>query len=350
LLIQNSARFDGGGAYGELGEPFYPCTLSNCIISSNRANEGYGGGTYYATLRNCTVTKNVAIEGGGAWAGVLHNCMLIGNEAGNGGGVAGQSGTALETSLDSCTLAGNRATGGLPGHGGAAAKDSWLYSCIVYENYSLLGGGSPNYTASCSLNYCCTAPMPAGIGNIAYDPLFVDPANGNFRLQSNSPCINSGPRSSTGIVNPTGIVDLDGNERFVGGTIDIGAYEFQSPTSVLSYAWAQQYGLPTDGSADYADSDNDGMNNWQEWTAGTSPTDSSSALRLLQPVQGVSGVTVTWQSVTNRTYLVERASSIGAQSPFSPIADNIVGQDGTTSYIDTNNFGSSTFFYRVRVE
>jgi hypothetical protein len=117
---------------------------------------------------------------------------------------------------------------------------------------------------------------------------------------------------------------------------------------VLSYAWAQQYGFLTDGSADYADADNDGMNNWQGWVAGTIPTDSSSTLRLLQPLQGVSGVTVTWQSVTNRTYLLERTTSLGAQPSFSPIADNFVGQDGMTSYVDTNNFGSSTFFYRVR--
>ena len=91
---------------------------------------------------------------------------------------------------------------------------------------------------------------------------------------------------------------------------------FNLPASVLSYAWAQQYGLPTDGSADYSDSDGDLLSNWQEWIAGTVPTDALSALRLLNPAKAVSGVTVSWQSVSNRTYFLERATNLGAPPPF----------------------------------
>ena len=56
------------------------------------------------------------------------------------------------------------------------------------------------------------------------DPLFADPDNENFRLDSDSPCINVGSLDT-----PAAIIngfDLDGHQRVSDGRIDIGAYEF----------------------------------------------------------------------------------------------------------------------------
>ncbi len=188
--------------------------------------------------------------------------------------------------------------------------------------------------------------MPTnGFGNITNAPLFINQFGGNLRLQSNSPCINAGLNAYA----PAGF-DLDGNPRIAGGAVDIGAYEFQSPASLISYAWLQQYGFPADGSADYSDSDSDFMNNWQEWMAGTIPTDAVSALRLLNPTNDMSGVTVSWQSVSNRTYFLERATNFGAASPFVLLQGHISGLPGTTSYADTNALGTGPFFYRVGIQ
>jgi hypothetical protein len=68
----------------------------------------------------------------------------------------------------------------------------------------------------------------------------MDFAGGDLRLGSNSPCINAGNN-----VYVAGTIDLAGFPRIAGETVDIGAYEFQSPASLISYAWLQQYGLPT---------------------------------------------------------------------------------------------------------
>jgi hypothetical protein len=259
------------------------------------------------------------------------NCLLTGNYAtGSGGGASGGT-------LRNCTVVSNAATQ-IGGVGSAT-----VYNSIVYYN-AIVFGTATNYSGG-SLNYCDTFPSTGGFGSITNDPVFMNPAAGDFHLQSSSPSINSG---NNGYV--TTNIDFDGNARIAGGTVDIGAYEYQTPTSVISYAWLQQYGLPTDGSADYADTDGDGMNNWQEWKAGTIPTNAASVLRMSAPTNTMSGVVVTWQSVTNVTYYLQRGTNLTAQPAFSAIQSNLVGQVGVTSYTDTTATNGNSFFYRIGVQ
>ena len=243
MVISNSANYYGGGAYQG--------TLNNCTLAGNRATiAGYGGGgAYSATLNNCTLSGNSATTyGGGAESGTLNNCTLCGNSASFGGG-------AYSATLNNCTLSGNSAT-----NYGGGAYSSRLNNCIVYYNTAI--GGANNLYLS-TWNSCWMPPASA--------PLFVDLTNNDLHLQSNSPCINAGLNA-----NAPGLTDLDGNPRIVGGTVDMGAYECQSPALLDYYLWLQSYGLPTTASAIYADSDGDGVNNWQEWLAGTSPTNAAS--------------------------------------------------------------------------
>ena len=301
----------GGGVWCESAN----AVVSNCVIVGNSAANA-GGGAYLGTLNNCTLTANSAAISGGACCGSL----------------AGASGT-----VRNCTLSGNSAF--ISGGGAYAAP---LTNCIVYYNTAPTG---PNQYAS-GLRYCCTTPLPvSGAGNFTNAPLFVDQAGSDLHLQTNSPCINAGSNAYV-----VGSTDLDGNPRIVGGTVDVGAYECQSPTLLDYYLWLQSYGLPTATSAIYADSDVDGLNNWQEWLAGTNPTNAASVLRLQQTVVLPAGVTLTWKSVTNRAYFVERATNLMPPPAFSLLETNIPGLPDTTSFTDTNSPVSGPAFYRVGVQ
>lgn len=48
-------------------------------------------------------------------------------------------------------------------------------------------------------------------------------------------------------------------------------------------------------------------------------------------------------------YLLERGTNLAASPAFTPLAANVAGEPGTTTYHDTNAVGSGPFFYRVGV-
>jgi PKD repeat protein len=337
VLIGNSAGDSGGGAFSG--------TLTHCSVSGNRAG-GAGGGAAWANLLDCTVTSNTAPTGGGIFGFKASRCTISGNSATSSGGGAANCGldncliisntapdaggvdnTSLGGGVAFCTIVANHASTGFAG-GYYGFRFSGVFGTILYFNtpFDIFG--------SSSISYCWTSPSP--------DPQFVDYPNGNFRLASNSPCINT----TNGYFGYS--YDLDQRPRVVGGGTDIGAYEYQPGVPGQFIAWLQRFGLPTDGSADYADPDHDGINNWQEWVCGTNPTNVISVLRMSSALTTGTNVTVSWQSVAGVNYFLERSAD--ASAPFVLLATNIIGQATTTSFIDTNAMGSEALYYRVGVQ
>lgn len=290
--------------------------VSNCVITGNRVITFtqilvQGGGAYGGTLNNCTLTGNFVEDssggrsyGGGAAYCTLNNCTLTGNSVDAYAYAFG--GGAANCTLNNCTLSGNSAKATMGGGGGAYRCT--LNNCIVYFNTSTR---EANYAGG-TLNYSCTTPQATnGIGNITNAPLFVDQASDNLRLQPNSPCINAGNNSYV-----TNATDLDGNPRIAGGTVDIGAYEFQAPVSMISYAWLQQFNLPINPSTDTADPDGDGVNNYREWLAGSDPTNPFSFPPLLTLIPYGANVILTWP--TNAVgFTVQSTTNLGSPAVWS---------------------------------
>jgi hypothetical protein len=297
-------------------------TVSNCVLTANTATE-YGGGAYTVTLINCLLTGNFAILGGGASACTLINCDVTGNstpttgvngpadpEPNSGGGIyagsaincviaqnsAWQGGGCAGGRLVNCTIVNNSA-----GFGGGIsyATDASVNNCILYDNTA---GTNDNFGAgNLAIDYCCTYPLPAGgAGNLTNDPVFMDVWGGDYHLQSTSPCINAGLNAA--IANSA---DLDGNPRIVGGTVDLGAYEFQESDAPALL------------------------------------------ITSILPVTGSNQVIITWQSVNNWNYSIQRSCDLTEQPAFITLQDNFVGQADTTSFTDTTATNNGPYFYQV---
>jgi hypothetical protein len=234
--------FFGGGAYGG--------TLNNCVVVSNMVEipyddngaQAYGGGAAYCTLNNCTIHGNSVVgqpyghtgfsaAGGGAFACTLSNCTLTGNSSVAFPVGLAEGGGADQCQMYNCTLAGNSA--------GSATSVGYIYggeydannnnNCVFFGNirWDYGGYGFPNRKVC---EDCVSPGVPFPGNNWHGDPLFVDTNTlSNLRLQPNSPCINAGNNSYV-----TNATDLDGNPRISGGTVDIGAYEYQWPQLTLT--------------------------------------------------------------------------------------------------------------------
>lgn len=238
----------GAGINCEDGSP----TITYNTVSGNVAQNG--GGIYCAcsaTITNNIITGNSAQgtygQGGGIWcygnlANITNNLIVANIASRSGGGVyCAYSSPTLQNN----TITGNSAPGGggiyCYNHSSPAASNNIVTfnSSGIYTDSS----GTPviqhdDVYGNTGYNYFGMTD-PTGINsNISSNPLLVDSAGGNYRLSTGSPCINAGINNVVAappfLKNISGfIIDLDGNPRIDGGTVDMGCYEWQCVPSLM---------------------------------------------------------------------------------------------------------------------
>ncbi|HOL35088.1 MAG TPA: right-handed parallel beta-helix repeat-containing protein [bacterium] len=124
----------------------------------------------------------------------IKNCVIHNNGNGWGAGIYIYGGNGSNINISNCTIANNYGSG-IAGGG----YDISIKNCIVANNSTGInlwnGWGlifSYNDVWGNGTNYYGISDKTGINGNISLDPLFINPANGDYRLSKNSPCISAG--------------------------------------------------------------------------------------------------------------------------------------------------------------
>lgn len=322
-LVENWAQFQGGGVSSWFSGP--KGVLRNCILRGNQAPGNFGGGMHNGTAYDCIFSSNYSPNGGGMYEGTAHNCVFTGNSAGRGGG------TFNSAVYNSVVYSNSASTGGGMAYGAG-------YNSIIWGN----DGG--NFFSGSIAYSCCPEVTHGSNGNITNAPLFMDAANGDFRLLSNSPCINWGNNSYV-----TNSTDLDGNPRIVEGVVDMGAYEYQgivgladSDNDGINDDWERAHG----GNQNPNNTCSNGVNTiLQAYVAGLDPNDPNS--KFLTSV--LPGSILQWQPCTSgRVYSVQWSTNL--LNGFQPLETNISWTAGCFTDAVHNAYGQLFYKIDVRLE
>ena len=255
-ISNNICGSSGGGVYVRDAAEV---NLVNNIINNNSSTTAGGGGAHIqllgtAILTNNLISNNSAQSGGGAslsaGTAILTNNTIINNRTDQSGcGVVLGADTAI---LTNNTISNNIANNEAESDGGgvilvlrSVSGIANIYNNIIWNNQAESIGEdlyinnnpdqnpSPNGTVNLYNNDFDLSTgfyIKVDDSSVVYfdnlnneDPLFVDPANDDYHLTAESPCINAGTKEAPELPK----FDFEGDPRRKGRFPDIGADEYK---------------------------------------------------------------------------------------------------------------------------
>lgn len=242
---------EGNVSHHDHGGGIYVSTLTSLVrrnmIRSNRvgATQGYGwgggiiiAGEIESIMEGNVVTDNYTPTTGSGvfWdegaTGSMYNDLIFKNQcpSGNRSGAAIYiDGGAAPSSvhIQNVTIADHQCEG----MGAVIIEDS---SSATFQNVIFWGNTDDIATLDGTYQITHSITKAAGTGNVNSNPMFVNAAAADYRLNTGSPAINAGDANTEFPVFPgdnNTCIDLAGNPRLLGGRIDMGSYEFQGQTT-----------------------------------------------------------------------------------------------------------------------
>jgi len=242
-VVADNISNNAGGIYSYYGEP---AIRFNKIEGNEYSGILVEGFVSKPVIDSNLIYNNRAYSGGGisiTWESTpfIYNNVIFNNRAiDNGGGIF--MNTPYTGVVAFNTIVGNTAPNGSAIYCRASKE---IYSCII-ENNNGLAVYNPYSSNPIKVYYCnlwnnTGGDFSSGIssyGILKADPCFIDSSMNNYHLQSTSPCINAGSSLSADMP----IYDFDGQERPVFGISDIGAFEYNTSSTVAAAAKTQSDG------------------------------------------------------------------------------------------------------------
>jgi hypothetical protein len=197
------------------------------VISDNR---GAAGGGVYSLNRGYLLVSHNVVEGNASAGhgpginitGAASTVTIAGNVVARNAGSATSEGIYTNGGM----IYGNTIVGQPIGVYAVNAK---VVNNVIAGNDRGVNGALSAFRDNCewnNVNYTTTADPTGANGNFVADPRLAHPAAGDYHLQPDSPCVDTGDDTVVG----AGETDMDGQPRVQGAHVDIGADESDGTT------------------------------------------------------------------------------------------------------------------------